>query len=67
MANNGKDNKHTRHIPRIIHLVRNGEKFKMHKIDSCEGGLQLADIATNTFGEHELTPRMNYIMVIIDN
>ena len=33
MANNGKDSKHTRHIARRIHFVRNGEKCKMHKID----------------------------------
>ena len=26
MAKNGKDTKHTRHIARIIHFVRNGEK-----------------------------------------
>ena len=26
MANNGKDTKHTRHIERRMHLVRNGEK-----------------------------------------
>ena len=26
MANNGKDTKYTRHIERIMHLVRNGEK-----------------------------------------
>ena len=47
MAKNGKDTKHTRHIARRIHFVRNGEKFKMHKIDWCEGGLHLADIGTN--------------------
>ena len=47
MAKNGKDTKHTRHIAMIIHFVRNGEKCKMHKIDLCEGGLQLADIDTN--------------------
>ena len=46
MAKNGKDTKHTRHIAGIIHLVKNGEKYKMHKIDWCEGGLQLADIVT---------------------
>ena len=39
MANNGKDTKHTRHVARRIHFVRNGEKCKMHKIDWCEGGL----------------------------
>ena len=26
MANNGIDTKHTRHIARIMHFVRNGEK-----------------------------------------
>ena len=30
MYNNGKDSKHTRHIFRRVHLVRNGEKYKMH-------------------------------------
>ena len=33
MAKNSKDTKHTRHITRRMHLVRNGEKCKMHKID----------------------------------
>ena len=56
MAKNGKDNKHTRHIARIMHFVRNGENCKMHKIDWCEGGLQLADIDTKNVGEHDLTP-----------
>ena len=46
MAKNGKYTKHTRHIARRIHFVRNGEKCKMHKIDWCEGGLKLADIGT---------------------
>ena len=67
MANNGKDTKHTRHISRRMHLVRNGEKCKMHKIDWFEGGLQLADTGTKNVGEHDLTPRMKYIMVRIDN
>ena len=53
MAKNVKDTKHTRHIERIMHFVRNYEKYKMHKIDWCEGGLQLADIATNNVGEHD--------------
>ena len=39
----------------------------MQKIDWCEGGLQLADIATKNFGENDLTPRMKYIMVVLDN
>ena len=67
MANNGKDAKHARHIARRIHFVRNGEKYKMHKIDWCEGGLQLVDIGTNNVGEPDITPRMKYIMAIIEN
>ena len=62
MAMNGNDTKHTRHIARIINFVRNGENFKMHKIDWYEGGLKLADIATKKVGDNYLTPRMKYIM-----
>ena len=67
MADNGKDTKYTRHTARIINYLRNGEKCNMHNIDWCEGGLQLAAIATKNFGEHDLTPRMKYIMVRLDN
>ena len=63
MAKNGKDIKHTRHIASRMNFVRNGEKCKMHKIDWCEGGLQLADIGTKNVGELYLSPRMKYIMV----
>ena len=67
MAKNGKGTKQTRHISRIMHFVRNGEKCKIHKIEWCEGGPQLTDIDTNNVGEHDLTPRMKYIMVRLDN
>ena len=67
MANNGKDTKHTRHIARIMHFVRNGEKFKMHKMDWCEGGLQLAYIGTKNVNEPDLTPRKKYIIVRLEN
>ena len=67
MAKNGKDTKHTRHIARRMNFVRNGEKFKMQKIDWGDGGLQLADIGTNNVSETDLTPRMKYIMVILEN
>ena len=67
MANNSMDTKHTRHIARGMHFVSNEENCKMHNIDWCEGGLQLADIFTKTFGEIDLTPGMKYIMVRIDN
>ena len=39
----------------------------MHKIDWCEGGLQLADIETKNFGENSLNPRMKYIIVRLNN
>ena len=39
----------------------------MHSIDWCEGGLQMADIATNNFGGNDLNPRIKYTMVRIDN
>ena len=67
MAKNGKDTKHKSQIPRRIHFVRNGEKCKMHNIDCCEGGLQLADITTKNVGDPDLTPRMKYIMLRLDN
>ena len=67
MANNGKDTKHTRNISKRMHFVSNGEKCKMHKIYWCEGGMKLADIDTKNVGENDLTPRMKYIMVILDN
>ena len=64
---NGEDTKHTRPIARRIHSVRNGEKCKIHHIDWCEKVLQLADISTKNVGEHDLKPRMKYIMVRLDN
>ena len=67
MAKNGKDTKHTRHISRRMNFIRNGEKCKMHNIDWCEVGLQLADIGTKNLSEHDLTPRIKYIMVILEN
>ena len=63
MAKNGRDTKHTRNIARRMHFLRNGEKCKMHKIEWCEGGLQLADIGTKNVSEPDLTPRMKYILV----
>ena len=67
MAKNGWDTKHTRHIARIMHFVRNGEKCNVHKIYWYEGGLQLADIGTKNVSEPDLTPRIKYIMVKLEN
>ena len=66
MAKNGEDTNHTRKIARRVHLVRNGENFKIHKIDWYEGGLKLAYIDTNNVSEHDLTPSTKYIMVRLD-
>ena len=67
MAKNGKDTKHTRHTDRRVNLVRDGEKCKIHNIDWCEGGLNLADIASKNVGKNDLNTRMKYIMVSIEN
>ena len=61
MAKIVNDNKHTGHISRRINFVRNGEKYKMHKIDCCEGGLKQTNIATKNVGEHDLTQRINIL------
>ena len=39
----------------------------MRKIDWCDGGLQLAYIATNNFVENNLNTSIKYIMVRLDN
>ena len=67
MANNGKDIKQTRHIPSKMNFIRNGEKFNIHKIDWCVGGLQLAYIGTKNVSEPDLAPSMKYIMVRMEN
>ena len=39
----------------------------MHKINWCEGGLQLSEIGTNNVSETDLTPKMKYVMVRLGN
>ena len=67
MDKNSKDTNHTSNINRIVNFGRNGVKFKMHKIDWCEGVLQLVKIATDNNGENYLNPRIKYNRVRIDN
>ena len=38
----------------------------MHKINSCEGGLKLAEIATKDVGENDLNTITKYFMVRLD-
>ena len=63
MAKNGKDTNHKRKISRRVNFVRNGKKCKMHKIEWCEIGLLLVDIATKYADENDLNSRTKYIMV----
>ena len=44
MAKNSKVTEHKMHIYRRVHFLKNGDNSKIHKIDWCEGGLQLAEI-----------------------
>ena len=67
MANIGEDTKHTRHIDRRAHFVRNSDKFRMHKFDWCARGLKLEDIINKNVGENGLNPRMKYKMVSFEN
>ena len=67
MSKNGRYTKHTRNIARRMHFVRNGEKCKIHKIYLCEGGMKLADIGTKNVSEPDITPRMKYIVVRLEN
>ena len=39
----------------------------MQKVDQCEGGMQLAYIGNKNVSEPDLTPRMKYIMVRLEN
>ena len=67
MSSNGKYIKQTRHISIRMHFVRNVEKCNMHKIYWCEGYLQLEYVDTKNVGMHNLTSRMKYIMVRMEN
>ena len=67
MDNNFKDTKHTRHIARRTHFVRNGEECYFQKTVWCEGGLQLADIVTSNNSEDGLNHILGYAMILQDN
>ena len=67
MSKNGKDTKHNIHIVRRMDCVRDGERCNLNNIDWCEGGLQFADNGTKNVGEPDLTPRMKYIVVRLEN
>ena len=66
MAKNGKDTKHTRHIARRIHFVRQGEALGFHKTHWIENLLQCADIGTKNVRPDEIKPRLKYMMVVVE-
>ena len=39
---------------------------KINNIDMCEGGLQLADIATKNLGKNDLNPRMKDVVAMLE-
>ena len=41
--------------------------LREHLRDWCEGGLHVTDIGTKNVSEPDLTPRMKYIMIILEN
>ena len=66
MANTFKDIKYTRHISRIMHFVRNGEEWNLHKTIWYDWGMKLADIGTKNVRENELNPRLGYDVVRLE-
>ena len=66
MAKNGKYTKHTRHVSRRIHFVRNVEELNMHKKVWCEVSMQLVDTKTKKVKEDELNPILIYDMVRLE-
>ena len=67
ISKNSKDIKHTIHIYRIMHFVRNCEKSKLQNTVWCEGGLHLADRGTDNVRENLLNTRLGYSMVRLHN
>ena len=54
-------------FPEECLFLRNGGKYKLHKIDWHEGGLKLSYIVTKNVFENDLNTIMKYIIVSIDN
>ena len=65
MGQSFKDTKHTRHIWRHFHYVRQGEHSGMHKLHWIPNHFQLADIGTKPLGPGDLLPLLKYMVVTI--
>ena len=57
MSMNDKLTKHTRHISRRFHYVREGFKTKLHRITWCPGEDMLADIMTKSTDPSKTIPQ----------
>ena len=58
-----KDTKHTRHIARRFHYVREGEQQGRFKIQYIDNSLQFSDIGTKNTTIDDLESRMKFLMV----
>ena len=67
MSKNGRDTKHTRHISRIMHIVRNDKERNIHKTVWCEGSLKITYIGTNNVRGYELNSQLGCSMVRLEN
>ena len=56
MSINDKLTRHTRHISRRFHFVREGQKLKLHNITWCPSDNMLADITTKTQAATKINP-----------
>jgi hypothetical protein len=59
MSLNDKLTKHTRHISRRYHFVRQGTKDNVHQITWCPGDDMLSDIMTKSTDPAKTTPHRN--------
>ena len=57
MSLNDKLTKHTRHISRRFHYVREGNKLKLHQVVWCPGEDMLADIMTKSTDPAKTAPQ----------
>ena len=63
MGKNYRDTRHSRHILRRYHYVREGEKDGHHILHWVPCEVQLADIGTKAVGGKDLVDRLKYIVI----
>ena len=63
MGKSFKDTKHTRHIARRYHYVRQGEEDGIHNLNWIPAELNTSDIGTKNLPGYDISSRMEYCMV----